>query len=63
MTTAINLKVRKSVGCLGSSVVQNPPAIARDAGGESFDPWFRKVPWRKKWQPAPVLLSDLVAIP
>ena len=22
-----------------------------------FDPWVRKVPWRRKWQPAPVCLS------
>ena len=19
-----------------------------------FDPWFRKIPWRRKWQPNPV---------
>ena len=22
-----------------------------------FDPWVRKIPWRNKWQPTPVLLS------
>ena len=21
-----------------------------------FDPWFRKIPWRRKWQPTPVFL-------
>ena len=21
-----------------------------------FDPWVRKIPWRRKWQPSPVLL-------
>ena len=21
-----------------------------------FDPWVRKIPWRKKWQPTPVFL-------
>ena len=21
-----------------------------------FDPWTRKMPWRRKWQPTPVLL-------
>ena len=21
-----------------------------------FDPWVRKIPWRSKWQPSPVLL-------
>ena len=29
---------------------------ACNAGGPRFDPWVRKVPWRKQWQPAPVLL-------
>ena len=22
-----------------------------------FDPWVRKLPWKRKWQPTPVLLS------
>ena len=22
-----------------------------------FNPWVRKIPWRRKWQPAPVFLS------
>ena len=22
----------------------------------SFDPWFGKIPWRRKWQPTPVFL-------
>ena len=21
-----------------------------------FDPWVRKIPWKKKWQPTPVFL-------
>ena len=23
-----------------------------------FDPWVRKIPWRRKWQPSPVLLPE-----
>ena len=23
-----------------------------------FDPWVRKIPWRKKWQPTPVFLPE-----
>ena len=38
----------------GGSVVKNPPANARDTGSI---PWVRKIPWRSKWQPTPVLLS------
>ena len=21
-----------------------------------FDPWVRKIPWKRKWQPTPILL-------
>ena len=24
--------------------------------GRRFDPWIRKTPWRRKWQPTPVFL-------
>ena len=30
-------------------MIKNLPAI-------QFDPWVRKVPWRRKWQPIPLLL-------
>ena len=23
-----------------------------------FDPWDRKIPWRRKWQPTPVFLPE-----
>ena len=36
-------------------VVKNPPANARDRRG-GFDPWVRKIPWRRTWQPTPVFL-------
>ena len=31
-------------------------ASAHNAGGPGFDPWVGKIPWRRKWQPTPVLL-------
>ena len=34
------------------SVVKNSPAN----GGDAFDPWVGKIPWRRKWPPTPVLL-------
>ena len=37
----------------GGWAVNNPPANAGDAG---FDPWVRKIPWRRKWPPTPVFL-------
>ena len=36
----------------GGSVVKNPPAMRE----VRFDPWVRKSPWRRKWQPSPALL-------
>ena len=36
-------------------MVKDPPA---NAGCEThrFDPWVRKIPWRRAWQPTPVFL-------
>ena len=35
-------------------MVKNLLANAGDAGGVGFDPWVRKIPWSRKWQPPPV---------
>ena len=35
--------------------VKNPPANAGDAR-LGYDPWVGKIPWRRKWQPAPSIL-------
>ena len=39
-------------GFPGGSVVKNLLPTQQHA----FDPWIRKIPWRSKWQPTPVLL-------
>ena len=31
-------------------------SICLHCGRPGFDPWVRKIPWRRKWQPTPVLL-------
>ena len=31
-------------------------ASAGDTGDMGFDPWVRKIHWRRKWQPTPVFL-------
>ena len=31
------------------------PVSAGDARDNEFDPWVGKIPWRRKWQPAPEL--------
>ena len=46
---------RRSWASQAALVVKNPPV---NAGGMicAFDPWVRKIPWRRKWQPSPVFL-------
>ena len=36
-------------------MIKDLPAIAGDMR-HRFDPWIRKIPWRRKWQPTPVFL-------
>ena len=40
------------MGFPGGSVVKNLPAMRR----HEFNPWVRKIPWKKKWQPTLVFL-------
>ena len=37
-------------------VVENLPANAGGIKRLGFNPWIRKIRWRKKWQPTPVFL-------
>ena len=37
-------------------VVKNLPASEGDVRDWGFDPWVRKIPWRRKGQPTPVFL-------
>ena len=37
-------------------MVKNLTASARRCRKHGFDPWVGKLPWKKKWQPTPVLL-------
>ena len=39
-------------GFPGGSLVKNPPTKQECW----FNPWFGKIPWRRKWQPIPVFL-------
>ena len=32
-------------------MIQNPPANAGDVRDLGFNPWVRKIPRRRKWQP------------
>ena len=41
----------------GGKVVKNLPANFRRAKRHRFDPWIRKIPWRRAQQPTQVYLS------
>ena len=38
------------------SLVAQTAKICLQCGRPGFDPWVRKIPWRRKWQPTPVFL-------
>ena len=38
------------------SVVKNPPAMQESHRSHQFNPWVRKIPWRRAWQPTAVFL-------
>ena len=37
--------------------VQNEVLLACQCRRRRFDPWARKIPWRREWQPTPISLS------
>ena len=39
-----------------SLVAQTVKRLCLQCGRPGFDPWVRKILWRRKWQPTPVLL-------
>ena len=43
----------------GGSAVKNPPAM-QECRRHRFDPWARRIPWRRAWQPTPVFLENPV---
>ena len=47
--------LQNSGGFPGGSVVKNLPAM-QETWRHRFNPWVGKIPWRRKWQPAPVFL-------
>ena len=56
----VNLNLYFYMQLVGASqvalVVKNPPANAGHPRHRVFDPWVRKIPWRRAWQPASVFL-------
>ena len=55
MTEPLNNNNGHVRGFPSGSVVKNPPAI-QETWRHGFDPWDRKILWRRKWQPTLVFL-------
>ena len=49
-------KVLEEGGFPGDSVGKGSTGNAGDTGRCKFDPWVRKIPWRRAWKPTPVFL-------
>ena len=47
-----NIPSNVTAGFLGGSEVKNPPPNE----GDRFNPWVKKISWRREWQPTPVFL-------
>ena len=43
-------------GFPGRACVKEPACQCRKQKRQGFNPWVRKIPWRRKWQPSPVFL-------
>ena len=44
------------LGFPGDASSKEPDRHCRRHKRCGFDPWVRKIPWRRKWQPTPVFL-------
>ena len=54
--TGHSLSLPKVVFPLPESSGSDSRSVCLQYGRPRFDPWVRKIPWRRKWQPTPVLL-------
>ena len=46
------LRLRLALASMVAQMVKNLPEMGRP----SFNPWIRKIPWRREWLPTPVFL-------
>ena len=51
-----SLWLRRPLGFPGGTSGKESACQCRRHGRRRFNPWARKTPWRRKWQPAPVFL-------
>ena len=46
----------KKLGFPDDTTGKEPACQCRTHKKPGFDPWVRRIPWRRKWQPTPVFL-------
>ena len=44
------------LGFPGGAIGKEPACQCRRHKRHGFDPWVRKMPWRRTWEPAPVFV-------
>ena len=54
----ISRKITHPRSFLGGSVVKESTCQCRRYRSSWFDPWVRKIPWKKKWQPTLAFLPE-----
>ena len=53
---SLDLMLARRWGFPGGASGKEPTCQSRRHKRLRFDPWVRKIPWRRAWQPTPVLL-------
>ena len=56
VTTPVYILTNSAVGFLGGTSGKEPACQFRRYKRREFDPWFRKIPWKRPWLPTPVFL-------
>ena len=56
MASSLNLSLNHSLGFLGGATGKESSCQCRRRKRLGFDPWVRKIPWRRSWQPTPVFM-------
>ena len=57
MTFVLTLDLEGAGAFQVALVVKELACQCRRHKRRGFDPWVRKIPWRRAWQPTPVFLS------
>ena len=56
MTCLYDIKKLYVYMVFGGDSGKEPACQSRRCRRHGFDPWARKTPWRRKWQPTPLVL-------